>query len=77
MIRANKLGYDVALKIASYMAKETEFVPWESFFDSMDYIQSMLSETDSYGLLKVLFGFMKSKSVLGQGFFVNLTSELE
>ncbi|XP_013391589.1 aminopeptidase N [Lingula anatina] len=50
--RAGLLNYGVALNISSYLKRETEYVPWNAFLLTMEYLKVMLSNSDAYGMLK-------------------------
>jgi aminopeptidase N len=52
LARANQLSYDIALNLTSYLHKETDYVPWRAFLDSIDFIKGMVATSNSYGLLK-------------------------
>lgn len=51
------IDYSLALDLSSYLNKETEFVPWKSFFKSITYLDNMLSSSSCYGLFQVLLVF--------------------
>ncbi|XP_076453772.1 glutamyl aminopeptidase-like [Babylonia areolata] len=57
LARAGLLGYDVALEMTSYLNLEDSFIPWQSTYDSLTYISSMLMFDTDYGLWR---GFVLS-----------------
>ena len=57
LARTGLLGYDVALEMTSYLHKETSFIPWQSTFESLTYITSMLNFDPDYKLWRVCLFF--------------------
>ena len=53
LARAGHIDYIIPLELASYLAKETEYVPWKSFFKSITYLDNLLSSSTCYGLFQV------------------------
>ena len=53
--RANKLSYEIAFNLTSYLHKETEYVPWRAFLDSINFVKGMLATSNSFGFLQVRF----------------------
>lgn len=53
LARAGRLDYAIALDVTSYLAHETEYLPWKSAFTAMDYLDSMLVKTPSYDKFRV------------------------
>ena len=47
------LSYEVSLNAASYLAKETEYAPWDTATDSLGYLESMFSFQSDYETFKV------------------------
>ena len=60
LARANLLDYEVALRLLLYMEKETDYLPWTSMLASLTYIDSMMWQKSSYGLLKVIRKLIES-----------------
>ncbi|ESO02908.1 hypothetical protein HELRODRAFT_81167 [Helobdella robusta] len=54
LARANMLPYEIVLNLSMYLYKEDDYVPWKAFFDSMEFIEDMLSTSNFYGKLKNL-----------------------
>ncbi|XP_068228252.1 aminopeptidase N-like [Palaemon carinicauda] len=52
LARAGQLSYNTALNVNSYLGKETEYVPWTSALNNMDYLDRMLTRSSGYGALK-------------------------
>ncbi|RNA18560.1 aminopeptidase N-like [Brachionus plicatilis] len=52
LARVGLIDYPLALDLSSYLNKETEFVPWKSFFKSITYLDNMLSSSSCYGLFQ-------------------------
>ncbi|XP_064645182.1 aminopeptidase N-like isoform X2 [Lineus longissimus] len=52
LARAYRLSYAVALNVSSYLSKEEDFVPWKTAISSINWIESMLSRSEVYGLLQ-------------------------
>lgn len=50
LARAGLLGYDVALEMTSYLQREDSFIPWQSTYESLYFISSMLVREPEYGL---------------------------
>ena len=53
LARAGLLGYDVALDITSYLAKEDDYLPWKSAANALGYLTDMLEFTGDSILMKV------------------------
>lgn len=62
--RANKLNYGIALNLTSYLPKETAYVPWRAFLDSIDFIKGMLSTSNAYGRLNVTTSYTTGLMIL-------------
>jgi aminopeptidase N len=61
LARAGYVDYIIPLQLASYLVKETEYVPWKSYFKSITYIDNLLSLSTCYGLFQVTLNvLMKS-----------------
>ena len=55
LARADHLPYRMALNLANYLRKETEYLPWRSAFDAFQYIDAMLIRMPStYEAFKVI-----------------------
>ncbi|XP_047492647.1 aminopeptidase Ey-like, partial [Penaeus chinensis] len=52
LARAGQLNYTTALGLNEYLAKETEYVPWRTALNNLDYLDAMLSATPGYGALR-------------------------
>ncbi|KAL8604516.1 hypothetical protein ACOMHN_015800 [Nucella lapillus] len=50
LARAGLLGYDLAMEMTSYLHKEESFIPWQSTYQSLTYISSMLKFDTDYRL---------------------------
>uniref|UniRef100_A0A3B4GQC5 Aminopeptidase n=1 Tax=Pundamilia nyererei TaxID=303518 RepID=A0A3B4GQC5_9CICH len=48
LARAQLLSTSLALRTTSYLAKETEYMPWQSALNNLDYYYLMLDRTDVY-----------------------------
>lgn len=53
LARAGKLDYATALDVTSYLAHETEYLPWKAAFTAMSYLDSMLVKTEGYDKFRV------------------------
>ncbi|XP_017767304.1 PREDICTED: aminopeptidase N isoform X1 [Eufriesea mexicana] len=53
LARAGRLDYATALDVTSYLAHETEYLPWKSAFTAMHYLDSMLIKMPSYDKFRV------------------------
>ncbi len=53
LARAGYIDYIIPLELSSYLVKETEYVPWKSFFKSITYLDNLLSSSTCYGLFQV------------------------
>ncbi|XP_060783107.1 alanyl (membrane) aminopeptidase b, tandem duplicate 1 [Neoarius graeffei] len=52
LARANIIPTTLALNTTLYLSNETEYMPWESALDNLDYFYLMFDRTDLYGLLQ-------------------------
>lgn len=48
LARAGKLDYSIALDVTSYLAHETEYLPWKAAFNALQYLDDMLIKTQGY-----------------------------
>ncbi|CAL7935732.1 unnamed protein product [Xylocopa violacea] len=48
LARAGRLDYATALDVTSYLAHETEYLPWKAAFTAMHYLDDMLIKMPSY-----------------------------
>ena len=53
LARAGRLSYDVALDVMSYLSRESDYVPWKSALNNLEYIRDLLTHTPAYGAFKV------------------------
>lgn len=53
LARAGRLDYTTALDVTSYLAHETEYVPWKSALTAMSYLDNMLSKYQGYDRFRV------------------------
>lgn len=53
LARAGKLDYSTALDVTSYLAHETEYLPWKAAFTAMHYLDDMLYKMPSYDKFRV------------------------
>lgn len=51
--RAQLLSTSLALRTTSYLSKETEYMPWQSALNNLDYYYLMLDRTDVYQPMQV------------------------
>ncbi|KAL6443877.1 hypothetical protein ACFW04_001721 [Cataglyphis niger] len=48
LARAGKLNYSTALDVTSYLAHETEYLPWKAAFNALNYLNDMLIKMQGY-----------------------------
>ncbi|XP_012148075.1 suppressor of ER stress-induced death [Megachile rotundata] len=53
LARAGKLDYATALDVTSYLAHETEYLPWKAALTAMHYLDDMLIKMSSYDKFRV------------------------
>jgi hypothetical protein len=53
LARAGVLNYSTALDITTYLKRETDFIPWISYFRALTFLNSRLTETKDYDNFKV------------------------
>nr|XP_034185647.1 aminopeptidase Ey [Osmia lignaria]XP_034185648.1 aminopeptidase Ey [Osmia lignaria]XP_034185650.1 aminopeptidase Ey [Osmia lignaria] len=53
LARAGKLDYATALDVTSYLAHETEYLPWKAAFTAMHYLDDMLIKMSSYDKFRI------------------------
>lgn len=53
LARAGKLDYNIALDVTSYLAHETEYLPWNAAFNVLNYLDDMLIKTQGYDKFRV------------------------
>ncbi|XP_035252401.1 alanyl (membrane) aminopeptidase b [Anguilla anguilla] len=58
LARANKTSTTLALSTTRYLSSETEYMPWESALDNLDYFTLMFDRTEVYGPMQA---YLKTK----------------
>lgn len=53
LARAGKLNYTIALDVTSYLAHETEYLPWRAALNAINYLNDMLIKDQGYGKFRV------------------------
>lgn len=53
LARAGKLDYSTALDVTSYLAHESEYLPWKAAFTAMHYLDDMLIKMPGYSNFRV------------------------
>ena len=48
MARTNRLNYTVALTLTLYLERETDYVPWRTTFNNMQFLHNMLRTSEQY-----------------------------
>ena len=56
--RAKLLNMTIALQTLDYLNNETEYIPWTAAGSEMNYISTMLRETELYGHFEVFGLFL-------------------
>lgn len=52
--RAKLISTTLALRTTSYLSMETEYLPWQSALDSLQYYFLMLDRTEVFGPMQVV-----------------------
>lgn len=55
LCRAKIINTTLALRTTKYLAKERDYIPWESALRNLDYFILMFDRTEVYGALQVRF----------------------
>lgn len=53
LARAGRLDYATALDVTSYLAHETEYLPWKAAFTAMHYLNDMLIDMPGYDKFRI------------------------
>jgi hypothetical protein len=53
LARAGLLNYSAALDLTTYLAAETDFIPWVSYFRALTFLNARFAGTDDYEIFKV------------------------
>lgn len=53
LARAGLLSYSTALEITTYLAKESDFIPWISYFRALTFLNTRFSGTEDFEIFKV------------------------
>jgi len=53
LARAGRLDYTIAFDVTSYLAHETEYLPWKAAFSAINYLNDMLIKTQGYDKFRV------------------------
>lgn len=69
LARAGRLNYEIALELSGYLQQETDFIVWNAFFNTLDFLDIELAFNDSYEVFK------KYILILAQTYYETLTSE--
>lgn len=51
--RAGELDYTIAFDVTSYLAHETEYLPWKTAFNAFNYLNDMLLKKQGYDKFRV------------------------
>jgi hypothetical protein len=70
MFRAGQLDYDIAFNLASYIKKESRFVPWRALLDNIGYLDNMLRKHDIYGKFFKVYNKFLMKFELKRSFLI-------
>ena len=57
LARADQLDYGTVLRLARYLKKEKDYLPWKAALDAFSFLNSMLQRTSSYEIFKVISNF--------------------
>lgn len=55
LYRAGIIPTTLALRTTLFLSDETEYMPWESALDNLDYFYLMFDRTELYGPMQVSF----------------------
>lgn len=53
LARSGRLAYQYAFNLATYLSRETDYIPWYSFFQALIFIDTELAASEEYETLKV------------------------
>jgi aminopeptidase N len=53
LARAGLIKYATALDLTTYLARETDYIPWVSYFSGLTFLNSRLAGTEDYDNFKV------------------------
>ncbi|XP_072519094.1 alanyl (membrane) aminopeptidase b, tandem duplicate 1 [Salminus brasiliensis] len=56
LARANHIATTLALRTTQYLSAETEYMPWKSALDNLDYFYLMFDRSEVYGYLQAYIG---------------------
>lgn len=54
LAKADKLKYEIPLALSRYLKRETDYLPWYSFFNAMDFLKTELLSEDEYEYFQVI-----------------------
>ena len=54
LARAGRLDYATALDVTSYLAHETEYLPWKAALTAMSFLDTMLVKFHGYDKFRVI-----------------------
>lgn len=52
LARAGRLNYEIAFELSAFLQRETDFIVWSSFYNTLGFLDVALSSTDSYDTFK-------------------------
>lgn len=52
LARSGHLNYEIALELSGFLERETDYIVWYSFFDTLDFLDVALSANDNYETFK-------------------------
>lgn len=55
LYRAGHIETTLALRTTLFLSEETEYMPWESALDNLDYFYLMFDRTELYSPMQVSF----------------------
>jgi aminopeptidase N len=53
LARVGLLNYSTALDLTTYLAAETDFIPWVSFFRALTFLNARFAGTEDYDVFQV------------------------
>lgn len=69
LARAGRLNYEIALELSGFLQRETDFIVWSSFFNTLDFLDVAFSSNDNYDALKQYI------LILSENYYETLTAE--
>ncbi|XP_017767299.1 PREDICTED: aminopeptidase N-like [Eufriesea mexicana] len=58
MARTNRLNYTVALSLTLYLQREVDYIPWQTTFRNLNFLQNLIRTSEQYSVFKSYISYI-------------------